>query len=215
MVFINILARDLHHPTAEKPIKTKDMKKFLLFLGITGLFLLPTACKQHPKQWNHDERRAVRQALNEYRQMVYLEDLSESEFALFADGVAVDLENSYPVYAEFVELPGVEDTVEMVVVTSIVEELNADARNMRHLYPYDYLVAQGVLPTGLSRDQQRAFYQCFAQQVNTTFHSMGQFFNAILADTTNTSQIAQMESRCANELFGWEVVITEIVETDN
>lgn len=191
------------------------MKKILLYLAITGLFLLPTACKQHPKQWNHDERRAVRQALNEYRQMVYLEDLSESEFALFADGVAVDLENSYPVYAEFVELPGVEDTVEMVVVTSIVEELNADARNMRHLYPYDYLVAEGILPTGLSRDQQRAFYQCFAQQVNSSFRSMGSFFNAILADTTNTSQIAQMESRCANELFGWEVVITEIVETSN
>ncbi len=154
----------------------------------------------------------MRQALNEYRQMVYLEDLTDTEFGLFADGVAVDLENSYPVYAEFVELPGVEDTVEMVVVTSIVEELNADARNMRHLYPYDYLVAQGVLPSGLSRDQQRAFYNCFAQRVNNTFRSMGNFFNAILADTTNTSRIARLESQCANELFGWEVTITEIIE---
>lgn len=188
------------------------MKRFFLSCAVAGLFLSLGSCKQHPKQWNHEERRAVRQALNEYRQMVYLEDLSDSEFGIFADGVAVDLENSYPVYAEFVELPGRNDTVEMVVVTSIVEELNADPRNMRHLYPYDYLVAQGVLPTGLSRDQQRAFYQCFAQQVNSTFRSMGQFFNAILADTTNTSQIAQMESRCANELFGWEVIITEIVE---
>ena len=188
------------------------MKRILLSLAVVGFFLALGSCKQHPKQWKHEERKAVRQALNEYRQMVYLEDLTDAEFGLFADGVAVDLENSYPIYAEFVELPGVEDTVEMVVVTSIVEELDADARNMRHLYPYDYLVAEGILPSGLTHDQRHAFYNCFTQHVNRQFSSMGQFFNAILADTTNTSQIAQIESQCANDLFGWEVVITEIVE---
>ncbi len=169
-------------------------------------------CTQQPKRWSHEERQAVRRALNEYRQMIYLEDLTEAEFGLFADGVALDLENSYPVYAEFVELPGVNDTVEMVVITSIVEELNADARNMRHLYPYDYLVAQGTLPAGLSRDQQRAFYNCFAQQVNSGFSSVESFFNALLNDTGNTSQISRMQSACANQLFGWTVTITEIVE---
>lgn len=187
------------------------MKRFLLSCGVVGLIFALGGCKHHPKQWNHEERRAVRQALNEYRRMIYLDDLTEREFELFTDGVALDLEQSYPVYAEFVELPGVEDTVEMVVITAIVEELDADARNMRHLYPYDYLVAEGVLPTGLTHDQQRAFYQCFAQQVDEGFDSMGAFMNAILSDTTATSQIAKMESHCANELFDWEVVITEVV----
>lgn len=188
------------------------MKRFLLLCAVVALFAPHIGCRQQPKQWNHQERKAVREALNQYRQMIYLEDLTEAEFGLFADGVALDLEGSYPVYAEFISLPGVEDTVEMVVVTSIVEELNADARNMRHLYPYDYLVGQGILPSGLTRDQQRAFYNCFAQQVNQTFQSMEQFFNAILADTTNQSQIAQMEAQCANQLFDWEITITEVVE---
>lgn len=188
------------------------MKRTLLLGAVAGLFLTMGGCKQKPKQWNHEERRAVRQALNEYRQMIYLENLTDAEFGLFAEDVALDLESSYPVYAEFVEIPGVEDTVEMVVVSSIVEQLNADARNMRHIYPYDYLVAQGVLPAGLSHDQRHAFYNCFAQQVNSTFRSMGSFFNAILADTTANSQIAQIESHCANELFGWQVTITEVIE---
>lgn len=187
------------------------MRKILLSCAVAALFFT-VGCGSKPKSWSHDERKAVRRALNEYRQMVYLDDLTEAEFGLFADGVALDLENSYPVYAEFIELPGVEDTVEMVVVTSIVEELNTDARNMRHLYPYDYLVAQGILPAGLTRDQQRAFYTCFSQQVNNTFHSMGQFFNAILADTTSSSQIASLEANCANQLFNWTVTITEIIE---
>ena len=102
----------------------------------------------------------------------------------------------------------------MVVVTTIVEELNTDARNMRHLYPYDYLVAQGILPSGLTRDQLKAFYSCFSQQVNNTYSTMEQFFNAILADTTSNSQIARMEAKCANDLFNWTVTITEVVEEE-
>lgn len=42
---------------------------------------------------------------------------------------------------------------------------------------------------------------------------MDQFFNAILADTTDLSQISQMESQCANDLFNWEVTEIDITET--
>ena len=83
----------------------------------------------------------MREALRSYRQMVYLDDLNDAEFVLFSDEVAGQLENSYPVYMEFVQMQGVDDTVDMVVVSTIVDELNADARNMRHIYPYNYLVA--------------------------------------------------------------------------
>lgn len=190
------------------------MKKNLLFCVVVATFLAPIGCSQKVKQWSHNERKAVKEALNEYRQMIYLEDLTDAEFGLFADGVAIDLENSYPVYAEFIEMPGVDDTVEMVVVTTIVEELNTDARNMRHLYPYDYLVAQGVLPAGLSREQQRAFYNCFSQQVNQQFNSMQSFFNAISADTTSYSTISRIQSNCANQLFGWVVTEVDIIEVE-
>lgn len=189
------------------------MKRFLLSCTVVAAFLSMIACSQQ-KRWNEQERKAIREAINQYRQMVYLDDLTDAEFGIFSDGVALDLENTYPVYAEFIQLPGADDTVEMVVVTTIVEELNTDARNMRHLYPYDYLVAQGILPSGLTRDQLKAFYNCFSQQVNNTYSTMGQFFNAILADTTDTSQIARMEAKCANNLFDWTVTITEIIEED-
>ncbi len=187
------------------------MKRLLLSCAVAAIFLSTVGCSQQ-KRWNAQERKAVREAVNQYRQMVYLNDLTDAEFGLFSDGVALDLENEYPVYAEFIQLPGVDDTVEMVVVTTIVEELDADARNMRHLYPYDYLAAQGILPSGLTRDQLKAFYGCFAQQVNNAFSSTGQFFNAILADTTDNSQIARMQAQCANNLFNWTVTVTEIVE---
>ena len=127
--------------------------------------------------------------------------------------VAETLENSYPVYTTFVTMPGMSDTVDVVVVTTIVDELNADAHNMRHIYPYNYLVAQGVLPAGLDHGQQRSFYKCFANKVNSTYSTMTQFFNAVLADTTDTSRIRRIESQCANDLFNWTVTEVDVIET--
>ena len=189
------------------------MKKLLLCLPLLALFAaaFPGCSKQ--RQWNHDQRKAMREALRDYRKMVYLDDLTDAEFVLFTDQVAGTLENAYPVYVEFIQMEGVDDTVDMVVVTEIVDELNADARNMRHIFPYNLLVAQGVLPAGLDHDQQRAFYNCFAQKVNDTYQTMGQFFNAILAATTDMSQLSQLQSQCANDLFQWVVTEIDITET--
>ena len=154
----------------------------------------------------------MRNLLRDYRRMVYLNDLSEAEYMLFTDRVLASIEEEYPIYTTFVELPSVNDTVQVYVVTTIVEELAADASNMRHLYPYRDLVAANVLPDGLNRSQQNSFYQCFANAVDNTYSNVTQLVNAIVADTVQTSQIAQMQAQCANNLFGWTV---EIVEVEN
>lgn len=189
------------------------MKKILLSFSLLALFAAGFMGCSQQREWNREQRKAMRDALRDYRKMVYLNDLTDAEFQLFADEVATALENSFPVYTTFIAMPAVNDTVDVVVVETIVEELDADARNMRHIYPYNYLVAQGVLPAGLDHGQLRAFYTCFAGKVNATFNSMGQFFNAILADTTNHSQIRQMESQCAADLFNWTVTEIDIIET--
>ena len=152
----------------------------------------------------------MRNLLRDYRKMVYLSDLSEAEYMLFTDRVLASVEEDYPVYTTFVEMPGMNDTVQVYVVTTIVEQLAADASNMRHLYPYRDLVAANVLPDGLSRAQQNAFYQCFANSVDNTYANPVQLVNAIIADTVQTSQISQMQANCANELFGWTVEILEV-----
>lgn len=189
------------------------MKKLLLSTSLLALFAAGfIGCSQR-QQWNHEERKTMREALDSYRQMVYLDDLTDAEFVLFSDEVAGALENAYPVYAAFIQMPGVNDTVDMVVVTTIVEELNADAHNMRHIFPYNYLVKQGILPTGLDHNQQKAFYTCLAGKVNATYSTMDQFFNAILADTTDLSQLRQLETQCANDLFDWVVTEIDVVET--
>ena len=149
----------------------------------------------------------MRNLLRDYRRMVYLNDLTEAEYMLFTDRVLASIEEEYPVYTTFVELPSVNDTVQVYVVTTIVEELAADASNMRHLYPYRDLVAANVLPDGLNRAQQNSFYQCFANAVDNTYSNATQLVNAIVADTVQTSQIAQMQAQCANNLFGWTVVV--------
>ena len=189
------------------------MKRLLLSLTLLALVAAGFSGCSKQRQWNHEQRKAMREALRSYRQMVYLDDLTDAEFGLFSDAVAGTLENAYPVYVEFIQMEGVDDTVDMVVVTEIVDELNADARNMRHIFPYNVLVAQGVLPEGLDHDQLKAFYSCFASKVNAAYSTMDQFFNAILADTTDLSQISQMESQCANDLFNWEVTEIDITET--
>ena len=185
------------------------MKKILLSIAVVaavvgGIF----ACGEQAK-WNREERQAMRNILRDYRKMVYLNNLTEAEYMLFTDSVLASIEEEYPVYTTFVEMPGLNDTVQVYVVTTIVEQLNADASNMRHLYPYRDLVAANILPDGLSRAQQNAFYQCFANSVDNTYANAGQLVNAILADTVQTSQIAQMQANCASELFGWTIEMIE------
>ena len=190
------------------------MKKLLLCQPLLAILAAGFIGCTKQRQWNHEQRKAMREALRDYRKMVYLEDLTDPEFVLFTDEVANTLEGSYPVYTTFIEMEGVNDTVDMVVVTTIVEELEAAARNMRHLFPYDYLVAEGVLPEGLALEQRHAFYNCLAGKVNDTYASTMQFFNAILADTTDLSQLRQLENQCANDLFDWVVTEVDIIEED-
>ena len=189
------------------------MKKILLCASLLAVFAAGFAGCSQRREWNREERKAMRDALRSYRQMIYLDDLTDSEFVLFSDGVAGELENAYPVYTTFIQMPGVNDTVDMFVVTTIVEELDADAHNMRHIFPYYYLVGQGVLPAGLDRSQQKAFYTCLAGKVNATYSTMEQFFNAVLADTTDLSQLRRLEGQCADELFDWTVTDNDVIES--
>ena len=97
------------------------MKKFILSFAIValifgGLF----ACGEQTK-WNREERQAMRNLLRDYRKMVYLNDLSEAEYMLFTDQVLASVEEDYPVYTTFIEMPAVNDTVQVYVVTTIVE----------------------------------------------------------------------------------------------
>ncbi len=194
-----------------KPKSKQTMKKILLSVSIVTLaFLSITGCSEQAK-WNRSQRQAMREALQEYRRMVYLNDLTDAEFMLFTDDVALALEEDYPVYTSFMKMPGMNDTVQVYVVTTIVEELDADARNMRHIFPYPSLVSQNILPAGLDRAQQYAFYNCLASKVDNTYSTMEQFVDAIMADTTSRSQIAQMQLQCANELFNWTVTIDEVI----
>ena len=186
------------------------MKRFLLSVSLLTLFLCGFIGCSQQKRWNREQRQSLREMLRNYRKMVYLNDLTEAEYMLFTDQVLASVEAAYPVYTTFVEMPGVNDTVQVYVVTTIVEQLAADASNMRHLYPYRDLVAANILPNGLNRSQQNAFYQCFANSVDNTYATAEQLVNAIMADTVQTSQIAQMQANCANELFGWTIEIIEV-----
>lgn len=185
------------------------MRKFFtaIFVALMGLCLF-TGCSQRAK-WNRAQRQAMRDALREYRQAVYLNDLTDAEFMLFSDDVAMAIEEDYPVYTTFIQMPGSNDTVQVYVVTTIVEELNADARNMRHIFPYSWLVGNNILPAGLDRSQQQAFYNCLAAKVDNQYPTMNQFVSALMEDSTDMSQISRLQSQCANDLFDWTVVIDE------
>jgi len=191
--------------------KIRSMKRLLLCLPVLALLYSLSSCTQQRK-WNHEQRQQMREALREYRTLAYLNDLTENEFLVFSDDVSTTLENDYPVYATFINMPGKDDTVQMVVVTTIVEELNADARNMRHLFPYRDLVKKGKLPAGLDRDQLHSFYNCMATKVNNNFMTLDRFVNAVLADTVNTSLLGRIQSQCANDLFDWEITEVEVIE---
>ena len=188
------------------------MKKFLLSVSLSALTIFSFIGCSQQKQWNREQRQALRQMLRDYRQMVYLNNLTEAEYMLFADEVAANIEQDYPVYTTFIEMPAVNDTVQVYVVTTIATQLNTDARNMRHIFPYNALVQSNILPSGLDRTQQNAFYRCLSQKVNSTYPDYDSFVNAVICDTTAMSTINQLQQQCATDLFGWEIDIVEIVE---
>ena len=185
------------------------MKKILLSLTLIMAAVAIVGCSQKAK-WNHDQRKAMRENLRQYRDMIYLQDLTDPEFLIFTDSVTGDIEAVYPVYTAFIEMDGVQDTIDMFVMTAIIDELDADAHNMRHIYPYRYLVSEGILPDRLTHEQQRDFYRCLAQKVNNTFLTVEQFLMAIVADTTATSTIKKLQGECANELFNWVIEVEEV-----
>jgi len=188
------------------------MKRFLLTVSAAALSILSiVGCSQQTK-WNRQERQAMRNLLRDYRDMVYLNDLTDAEYMLFSDNVAANIEEDYPVYTTFIQMPGVNDTVQVYVVTTIVEELDTDARNMRHIYPYQYLVSANILPSELDRPQQNAFYNCLSQKVNNTYPTVNAFVNAVMSDTTSTAQIYRMQQQCAADLFDWTVEVIEVTE---
>ena len=186
-----------------------NMKKILLSLTLIMAAVAIVGCSQKAK-WNHDQRKAMRENLRQYRDMIYLQDLTDPEFLIFTDSVTGDIEAVYPVYTSFIEMDGVQDTIDMFVMTAIIDELDADAHNMRHIYPYRYLVSEGILPDRLTHEQQRDFYRCLAQKVNNTFLTVEQFLMAIVADTTANSTIKQLQGECANELFNWVIEVEEV-----
>ena len=185
------------------------MKKILLSLSILLAFVAITSCSQKAK-WNHEQKKAMREILRQYRDMIYLQDQTDPECLIFTDSVTGDIEAVYPVYTSFIEMDGAQDTVDMFVLTAIVDELNADAHNMRHIFPYRYLVSEGILPDRLTHEQQRDFYRCLAQKVDNTFPTVETFLLALATDSTATSKITELQAQCANELFEWVIEVDEV-----
>lgn len=158
------------------------------------------------------QRAAMRQALDDYREMIYLANLSNDEFVLFSDGVVGDIETAYPIYTDFIKIPSVSDTVDLYVVTAIVKELRADVSNMRYLMPYSQLVADGMLPPELTRSQQIAFYKCMAEAVNNNYAGFTSFVNGLINSTVSAEQLNSFITTCASDLFEWSITETITIE---
>ena len=192
------------------------MKKSLLFFAIAMGVVALVGCTEK-RGWNHDDRKAVRNEIDNYRDMVYLEDLEVVEFDDFSGDVIEAIEIDYPTYALYYELPGRGDTLDVYVVSTIVERLDTDPHNLRHIFPYSWLVAEGVLPAGLDKQAQRAFYDCLSQKVKRQYHTSRRFLYALMKVPNAGNVVMQMQNDCAMELFDWgmEVDETVVVETTN
>ena len=174
------------------------IKKLLLIISLAAIFC---SCSKQ-REWNREQRHQMRQDLRTYRDMVYLTDLNDVEWELFA------------VYATFIEMPSVEDTVTMVVVETVVTQLEADAHNMRHLFPYRQLVAEGILPEGMSHQQIKSYYTCLAKKVDNYYNSVEQFFGTILAGNIDSTQLGTFQRQCAADFEGVVVTEIDVIETN-
>ena len=187
------------------------MKKCIFTIVAIAAIMLVGGCAKE-KKWGEAERNKLREELRAYRDMIYLDNLAEAEFVDFSGDVVEAIEIDYPIYTTFVELPGRGDTVEVYVVSTIVEELNTDPHNLRNIFPYPQLVADGVLPAGLNHQAQRAFYDCLSHKIKRTYRTTSAFFDAITNGTqADSNKIADMQMQCATDLFDWGVEVDETI----
>ena len=187
------------------------MRKSLIFAGAAvALLTLLCGCSAE-RRWGDKERRALREEMRAYRDMAYLDNLAEAEFEAFTGDVVEAIEVDYPIYTTFIELPGRGDTVEVYVVSTIVEQLNTNPHNLRNIFPYPYLVSEGILPAGLNHQAERAFYECLAYKVNRYYPSTLAFYEDIVTSPTIPNAIVEMEQACAADLFDWGVEIDETI----
>ena len=161
------------------------------------------------QHWSQEQRKATQEMLRQWREITYLNDLTEEEFALFAGSVTDLLEQQYPSYVEFIEMPMVGDSVEMVVVAAIVTDIKASPDRLRHIFSYEELVDAKVLPSGMNRRQQADFYRCFAERVNMSYGSMQRFVWEALNSKLDDVAIAHMMRRCASPY--WDVELDVVV----
>lgn len=177
--------------------------------------LIAPACQSN-NGWTAEERKALREMIKSYRNYEYINSLSDNEYIVFSDNVGVALEEAYPVYTTFIAIPNVNGTVEEWVITEVASQIQADPTNLRHLFPYNELTTQKILPAGLDRDSRKAFYSCLASKTNANFPSLNAFLMGIIInDSATNAKVKRFESECAAELFEWVVsedveVITEI-----
>lgn len=187
------------------------IKTVAVALGLTAFIfsigVVVPSCGR--KGWDEKQRKEAREMLRQWRDMVYLRSLTDMEFAIFANEVADILEEQYPSYVEFIEMPMVGDSVEVVVVAAIVADIKADATNMRHLFPYDELVKKEILPKGLTTKQQSDFYGCFAQRVNSIYGSVQTFVWDVVNSTIDDAITLRLLQGCAAPYWDIDVTIVE------
>lgn len=174
------------------------MKKILHLVALLTVLITFSHCGQQ-REWSEQQRAEFIASIDPYRQMVYLNDLDDTEFMIFSDGISTTAQTAYPVYTQLIVMPTLSDTIDMWVVESIVEEIDSDASNMRHLYPYHSLVMQGVLPAGLPHEDRTTFYNCLSQKVNAHFSSLEAFFYAVITNSIDPNIITTMQNECAAE----------------
>ena len=178
----------------ERIVKAAVALATLAIVGVLCIYL--SGCTQREK-WNEEQRREAREMLREWREIAYLNALSEAEFEVFSAEVTNLLESRWPSYVEFIELPMVGDSVEVVVVATIVKDIKANAHNMRYLFPYPTLVSAGILPEGLTPHQQKEYYMCLANSVDNVFGSVQSFVWGAINSSLDDMAIAYMLRDCA------------------
>ena len=191
-------------------MQQKSTKKIIVALVVllAGSCLWLSSCTRK-QRWNEEQRREAREMIREWREIAYLNSLSEAEFTLFAGEIADLLEAEWPNYVEFIEMPMVGDSVEMVIVTTIAGELKATPERMHYIFPYGRLVDMEILPAGLPVGQQEAFYRCFTEKVNALYGSMQRFVWDAVYSRLDDAIILRLMRQCASPSWEVDMVIVE------
>ena len=146
--------------------------------------LLVAACT--PNGWSDTQANQLRKLLRSWGYSPAMEAIDSTSYEDAVDCVVTVVQEIYPAYSQYAADTNAQDTLTYLLVECIADQIGSGYEGLAKVMPYNKLVNMGVLPSGLTSEQQTAFYNCLGSNAGNYFLSPRHFLKELIRDASKS-----------------------------